>query len=106
MLHLLAGEDPTPLGVAPFIRRFTTGKRVSAADLNLASDGLPPELPIQLLPGIAAYVGADISARIMASGMDYDQTPSLLVDIGTNGEIVLQSGGKLMACATAVGPGV
>jgi uncharacterized 2Fe-2S/4Fe-4S cluster protein (DUF4445 family) len=104
MLHLLAGVDPTPLGIAPFIPRFIEGKRISAADLNLVSCGLSPASPIQLLPGIAAYIGADISAGIVASGMMYDPTPSLLVDIGTNGEIVLQCGGKLTACATAAGP--
>jgi uncharacterized 2Fe-2S/4Fe-4S cluster protein (DUF4445 family) len=104
MLHLLVGEDPTPLGIAPFIPRFIKGKRVSAADLNLVAKGLWPECPMQLLPGIAAYIGADITAGILASGMAYDSAPSLLVDIGTNGEIVLQSGGELTACATAAGP--
>lgn len=104
MLHLLVGEDPTPLGVAPFTPRFIKGRRVLAADLKLVAGGLAPETPIQLLPGIAAYIGADITAGIFASGMIFDSTPSLLVDIGTNGEIVLQSGGKLTACATAAGP--
>ena len=66
--------------------------------------GLAPETPVQLLPGFSAYVGADIVAGVFASGMVFDPTPSLLVDIGTNGEIVLQSGGKLTACATAAGP--
>ena len=71
---------------------------------NLAAAGLAPETPVQLLPGIAAYVGADITAGILATGMLYDEKPALLVDIGTNGEIVLQSGGKLFGCATAAGP--
>ena len=59
---------------------------------------------MQLLPGIAAYIGADITAGVFATGMVFDPTPSLLVDIGTNGEIVLQSSGKLFGCATAAGP--
>ncbi len=104
MLHLLVGEDPTPLGIAPFTPRFIKGRQVSANDIKLVAEKLPPETPIQLLPGIAAYIGADITAGILASGMAFDPTPSLLVDIGTNGEIVLQSGGKLTACATAAGP--
>ncbi len=104
MLHLLAGEDPTPLGIAPFTPRFLEGRRVLARDIHLAADGLAPETPIQLLPGIAAYIGADITAGVFATGMAFDPSPSLLVDIGTNGEIVLQSGGKLTACATAAGP--
>jgi uncharacterized 2Fe-2S/4Fe-4S cluster protein (DUF4445 family) len=104
MLHLLVGEDPTPLGVAPFVPGFIQGKRIAAEALNLNAKGLSGETPIQLLPGIAAYIGADIIAGIFATGMTYDSTPSMLVDIGTNGEIVLQSEGRLTACATAAGP--
>jgi uncharacterized 2Fe-2S/4Fe-4S cluster protein (DUF4445 family) len=104
MLHLLVGEDPTPLGIAPFTPCFIAGRQVLASEINLTVDGLAPETPIQLLPGFSAYVGADITAGVFASGMVFDPTPSLLVDIGTNGEIVLQSGGKLTACATAAGP--
>lgn len=104
MLHLLVGADPTPLGIAPFTPRFIAGRQVRASEIKLVAEGLAPETPIQLLPGIAAYIGADITAGIFASGMGFDATPSLLVDIGTNGEIVLQSGGKLTACATAAGP--
>ena len=104
MLHLLVGEDPTSLGIAPFTPRFLASRRVLARDLHLAAESLAPETPIQLLPGIAAYIGADITAGICATGMAFDSSPSLLVDIGTNGEIVLQSGGKLSACATAAGP--
>ena len=104
MLHLLVGEDPSSLGVAPFTPRFVAGKQILAKDIKLVAAGLAPETPVQLLPGIAAYIGADITAGVFASGMVFDPAPSLLVDIGTNGEIVLQSGGKLTACATAAGP--
>jgi uncharacterized 2Fe-2S/4Fe-4S cluster protein (DUF4445 family) len=104
MLHLLVGEDPTPLGVAPFTPRFIAGRMVTAAAIELVAQGLAPDTPLQLLPGIAAYIGADITAGVFASGMAFDPAPSLLVDVGTNGEIVLQSGGKLTACATAAGP--
>ena len=104
MLHLLAGEDPTPLGVAPFRARFLAGRILSAQGIGLSVDGMAAETPVQLLPSIAGYIGADITAGVYASGMIYDTEPSLLVDIGTNGEIVLQSGGRLSACATAAGP--
>jgi uncharacterized 2Fe-2S/4Fe-4S cluster protein (DUF4445 family) len=104
MLHLLVAEDPTSLGIAPFTARFLTGKRLVAADIHLSIEALAPETPIQLLPGIAAYIGADITAGVYATGMVYDTAPSLLVDIGTNGEIVLQNNGALTACATAAGP--
>ena len=104
MLHLLVGEDPTLLGIAPFTPRFIKGRQVSVADIKMIFVGLPPATPIQLLPGIAAYIGADIVAGAYATGMVYDPKPSLLIDIGTNGEIVLQNGGKLTACAAAAGP--
>jgi uncharacterized 2Fe-2S/4Fe-4S cluster protein (DUF4445 family) len=104
MLHLLVGEDPSPLGVAPFTARFLTGKRLAAADIRLAAEGLAPDTPVQLLPSIAAYIGADITAGAYATGMIFDSEPSLLVDIGTNGEIMLQHNGALTACATAAGP--
>jgi uncharacterized 2Fe-2S/4Fe-4S cluster protein (DUF4445 family) len=104
MLHLLAGEDPTSLGIAPFTARFLTERIVTAADIQLGAGGLAPETPFHLLPSIAAYIGADITAGVYATGMVYDARPSLLVDIGTNGEIVLQHHGALTACATAAGP--
>jgi uncharacterized 2Fe-2S/4Fe-4S cluster protein (DUF4445 family) len=104
MLHLLAGADPTTLGIAPFTPRFIAGRQILAAEIGLTPNGLASETPIQLLPGIAAYVGADITAGIFACGMGFDPLPSLLVDMGTNGELVLQSGGRLTACATAAGP--
>jgi uncharacterized 2Fe-2S/4Fe-4S cluster protein (DUF4445 family) len=102
MLHLLVGADPAPLGVAPFTPRFLDARRVTAGELGLA--GVEAGLPVRLLPGIAAYIGADITAGVCATGMRFDEQPSLLVDIGTNGEIVLQCGGRLTACATAAGP--
>jgi len=106
MLHLLCGEDPTPLGVAPFAPRFIAGRRLACGDIGLGvAGGLPgPATPLHLLPGIAGYIGADIVAGIYATGMMFDDGPSLLVDIGTNGEVVLQSGRRLTACATAAGP--
>ena len=104
MFHLLTGEDPSSLGVAPFTPRFIKGKLIRASDIGLEVPELNVETPIQLLPGIAAYIGSDITAGVFASGMVFDTKPSLLVDIGTNGEVVLQSAGKLTACATAAGP--
>jgi len=104
MLHLLVGEDPSSLGVAPFTPRFLESRRITPAQIALHAAGLDPAAPMQLLPGLAAYIGADITAGIYATGTLYDPQPSLLVDIGTNGEIVLQSGGRLTTCATAAGP--
>lgn len=106
MLHLLTGEDPTPLGVVPFTPRFIDARDLSAASIGLPASvpGLPSDTVIHLLPGLSAYVGADIAAGLCATGMAYDREPSLLVDLGTNGEIILQQHGRFLACATAAGP--
>jgi uncharacterized 2Fe-2S/4Fe-4S cluster protein (DUF4445 family) len=103
MLHLLAGEDPTSLGIAPFTAGFLTGRSL-AADIISHGGRACAGHPDPLLPSIAGYIGADITAGVYATGMVFDEEPSLLVDIGTNGEIVLQHGGALTACATAAGP--
>lgn len=103
MLHILADVDPTPLGLAPFTAPFLAGRELDSAALGLAPF-CPLPLPVQLLPGLAAYLGADISAGILATGMTLDTLPSLLVDMGTNGELVLHHRGRLVGCATAAGP--
>ncbi|NWK54119.1 DUF4445 domain-containing protein [Verrucomicrobiaceae bacterium N1E253] len=102
MLHLLTGENPSSLGVYPFTPRFIEGKLMRNGQIGI--NNLPADTPLQLLPGIATFIGADIVAGIYATGMLYDSAPSLLVDIGTNGEIVLHHQGQLIACATAAGP--
>jgi uncharacterized 2Fe-2S/4Fe-4S cluster protein (DUF4445 family) len=99
MLHILADEDPSSLGIAPFTARFLEGRILASDEI-----GFDHGLPLQLLPGLSAYVGADIAAGVHATGMTLDPTPSLLVDMGTNGEVVLSSDGRLVGCATAAGP--
>lgn len=100
MLHLLAGEDPTPMGIAPFTPRFLEREPFQAGLVGLG----PAAAPVYLLPSIAAYIGADLTAGLFASGLLYDEGPSLLVDVGTNGEILLRHDGRTSCCATAAGP--
>jgi len=99
MLHLLAGVDPTPLGLAPFTAAFLDHRVYGATDLGLPGDG-----EVHLLPGAAAYVGADLIAGCLATGQAYDERTTLLVDVGTNGEIILKHDDRLEGCATAAGP--
>jgi uncharacterized 2Fe-2S/4Fe-4S cluster protein (DUF4445 family) len=76
-------------------------------DSGPADDPVPGErrrLPLHTLPGAAAYVGADITAGVLATGMAYRDDTTLLVDLGTNGEIVLAHQRELFGCATAAGP--
>ncbi|MCW5942233.1 MAG: DUF4445 domain-containing protein [Fimbriimonadaceae bacterium] len=100
MLHLLAGVNPRSLGVAPFTPEFLETRTLAASEVGLE----PSNADVTLLPGAAAYVGADLTAGVFASGLLYDDGPSLLVDIGTNGEIILKEGDDLFGCATAAGP--
>lgn len=102
MQHLLAGVDPSPLGVHPFTAVFLEHRVYAPAALGLAFGG--PGAKVHLLPGPAAYVGADLSAGLVATGMLYDEGPVLLVDVGTNGEIIAKVGDRLIGCATAAGP--
>lgn len=102
MLHLLAGVDPSPMGRAPFVPAFLEHRVQSAREIGLTS--LPPETPIHLLPGFSAFVGSDLVAGSCCTGLADAEDPTLLVDIGTNGEIVLSHDGRLFATATAAGP--
>lgn len=100
MLHLLVGEDPSSMGIAPFTPRFLQREPFEAAAIGLE----PEQVPVVLLPSIAAYIGADLTAGLFASGLLYEEGPSLLVDVGTNGEILLRCDGLTSGCATAAGP--
>ncbi|MBN8216590.1 MAG: DUF4445 domain-containing protein, partial [Spirochaetes bacterium] len=104
MLHLLCGVDPTPLGFSPFTPRFLDQRVETAGALGLELPGIPAATPCRLLAGFSAYVGADITAGVIASGLEDDPGPSLLVDAGTNGEIVFKRGDRYLATATAAGP--
>ena len=101
MLHLLFGVDPSPMGIAPFTPEFLEQRVQNAETIGL---GELPGLRVHALPGLAAYVGADIAAGIFAVGLHYETRPTLFVDVGTNGEIVLVKGDRMFACATAAGP--
>ena len=104
MLHLLAGEDPSSMGVVPFTPRFTGHRMLPAADLLPAWGKAFGNMQVHLLPSASAYIGADIVAGLVATAMSYVPETSLLVDVGTNGEIVLQHGRQFVGCATAAGP--
>ena len=99
MLHLACGVDPTPMGTVPFTPVFLNQRSFQGAEF-----GLPQNWTVIFLPGISAFVGADISAGAACCGMEYENRPSLLVDVGTNGEILLSGPKGILACATAAGP--
>lgn len=94
MLHIYEGLDPASLAVAPFLTQSLFG---CVSRRTLAGK------PVYLPRCIGPYVGADITCAILAAGLVKD-SPQLLVDIGTNGEIALCRDGELLCCSTAAGP--
>jgi uncharacterized 2Fe-2S/4Fe-4S cluster protein (DUF4445 family) len=101
MIHLALGIDPEPLGVAPFILSARLLPEIMAADVGLT---VHPRARAVVLPAFGAYVGGDITAGLLASGMNRDSRIRLFIDIGTNCEIVLGNRDWLLATAAPAGP--
>ena len=101
MTHLALGIDPEPLGVAPFIMSTRLFPEVLAADIGVS---VHPRARAVIFPSFGAYVGGDITAGLLASGMNRDARTRLFVDIGTNCEIVLGNRDWLLGTAAPAGP--
>jgi len=102
MSHLLLGISPIGVASAPFVPAFTSGLNGSVREFGLKT--LPGRTRFVLLPNIAGYVGSDTVGVMLATQMDRLKGTWLAVDIGTNGEIVLASEGRILTCSTAAGP--
>jgi uncharacterized 2Fe-2S/4Fe-4S cluster protein (DUF4445 family) len=100
MIHLLLGLSCETLGVVPFTP-VTLGP-VTVSCRPLFDVDSPAEVVV--LPGVSTYIGADIVAGIFFTGMYRNPEPSLLLDIGTNGEMALCANGVIVVAATAAGP--
>ena len=101
MTQLLLGIDPEPLGVAPFIMASAIFPDVAASELGIE---LHPRANAFLMPSLGAYVGGDIISGALASGMDRDKRLRLFIDVGTNCEIILGDGERILATAAPAGP--
>ena len=101
MTALALGIDPEPLGVAPFIMSTALPPDLLASELGLA---LHPRARVTLFPALGAYVGGDIVAGMLATGMDRDKRTRLFIDVGTNCEIVVSDGDRILSTAAPAGP--
>jgi uncharacterized 2Fe-2S/4Fe-4S cluster protein (DUF4445 family) len=101
MSHLFLGMDPSSLARAPFEPAFHGPVEKTAAELGLLMD---PSASVHLLPNIAGHVGSDIVGVLLASEIKKLPGSRIVIDIGTNGEIVLAHDGRMMVCSTAAGP--
>ncbi|HEV3097655.1 MAG TPA: ASKHA domain-containing protein [Candidatus Dormibacteraeota bacterium] len=101
MLHLLLGIDATPISMMPFTPAFREPLYLPARDVGL---DIHPAGYVQTLPVIGAYVGADIVAGVIATGLAREDKMRVFVDVGTNGEIVLGSVKRVLCTAAPAGP--
>jgi uncharacterized 2Fe-2S/4Fe-4S cluster protein (DUF4445 family) len=101
MTALVLGIDPEPLGVAPFVMSAAQPPDVLASEIGL---DLHPRARAFFFPALGAYVGGDIVAGMLATGMDRDKRTRLFIDVGTNCEIVLSDGETLLSTAAPAGP--
>lgn len=101
MMHMLMGVDARPIGKAPFAPVFARAKDVRADSIGLEA---APGARLYCLPSVSAYIGADIVAGAYVCDLRHQKGNVMFIDIGTNGEIVLASGGRLMSCSCAAGP--
>jgi len=101
MLHLLLGIDATPISMMPFTPAFREPLYLTAREVGL---DIHPGGYVQTLPVIGAYVGADIVAGVVATGLAREDKLRVFVDVGTNGEIVLGSVKRVLCTAAPAGP--
>lgn len=101
MVQLALGVDAEPVGVAPFITATESWPTLMARDFGIE---LNENARAFVFPSFGAYVGGDIVAGVLATGMDRDKRTRLFIDVGTNCEIILSNGEKILATAAPAGP--
>ena len=101
MLHLLLALDPMYIRLEPYIPTMNHLLPVQARELGIH---ICPEATVDCLPCVGAYVGGDITAGVLSSGMFQTDKLTLFIDVGTNGEIVLGNSDWLISCACSAGP--
>lgn len=101
MNHLFVGVDAESVRMEPYVPSFFAWEGMRSGDVNLLAN---PMAPVLIAPNIGSYVGGDITAGTLASGIWDKDEMSLFIDLGTNGEIVFGNRDFLMSCACSAGP--
>ena len=101
MIHLLLAIPPESIRLSPFVPVVNYPPTMRAGELRLAAH---PQAVVDCLPGVASYVGADISAGVLSTRMDEAPELNLFIDVGTNGETVLGNADWMITCACSAGP--
>ena len=101
MIHLLLGINAQSIRLTPFITALNHVPLLNGREVGLQ---IHPDGSVDCLPGVASYVGSDISSGVLSSGLDDAEKLTLFMDVGTNGEIVLGNRDWLVTCACSAGP--
>jgi uncharacterized 2Fe-2S/4Fe-4S cluster protein (DUF4445 family) len=101
MTQIALGIDPEPLGVAPFVMTAEGYDGLRASELGIS---IHPNAPATVFPSLGAYVGGDITAGILATGLDRDRRLRLFIDVGTNCEIAIGNQDRIVSTAAPAGP--
>ena len=101
MIHILLGLPTENIRLSPYITTINHPPRVLADELNL---NIHPRATVDCLPGVASFMGADITAGVLSSGTSDTDKVTLFLDIGTNGEMVFGTREWLVSCACSAGP--
>jgi hypothetical protein len=101
MIHLLLGIPAGSIRLSPFITAVNHPPLMTGRDVGVNTN---PDAVVDCLPGVASYVGADITAGVLSSGLEKAENVTLFLDVGTNGEIVLGDRDWLVTCACSAGP--
>ncbi len=100
MIHIFAGVDPESIGVSPYQPAFYEAKKIQSNDLGFKIKNFS----IQLLPQVSGFIGGDILSATLAVDLENQPEGTLLVDLGTNGELMLKGKDQFFATSCATGP--
>jgi len=100
MIHIFAGVDPKTIGVSPYKPAFYEARNISSKDLGFKIK----DFPIQILPQVSGFIGGDILSATLAVDLENQPEGTLLVDLGTNGELMLKGKDRFFATSCATGP--
>lgn len=101
MIHLLLRLNPCHIRLEPYIPASNTYAPIRASEIGI---DILPQAIITCMPGVSSYVGGDITAGLLSSGMHNSSEISALLDLGTNGEIALGNNEWLVCCSASAGP--
>ncbi len=100
MIHIFTGIDPQSIGISPYLPAFYEAKKILSKDLGFKAG----HFPIQILPQVSGFIGGDILSAAIAADLENQTDGTLLIDLGTNGELLLKANNNFYATSCATGP--